>query len=226
MTIAKPTLVVGLLMLCALPAFAAPAYSIKTIADSAPPKEVHESIRKVLNNQCIQLLDGKGTLLLEVWLAKDVEVKATEVQIKNGLTYREVPSSTIFGAARVPKLLYDYRKQKIAAGVYTLRFAAQPMDGDHMGTAPYSDFCLLCPASDDKKVSLLSNKALHEMSGKSTDGHPGVFLLFPGKSGKEPKLESKEMNHWVLMTDLSAKAGDKKATLSIGLVLVGVSASL
>ena len=31
----------------------------------------------------------------------------------------------------------------------------QPMDGDHMGTAPYNEFCLLIPADKDKKPDLL-----------------------------------------------------------------------
>lgn len=204
------------------------AYHIKTVDKTPAPKEVQEPIRKLLGERCVQLLDAKGDLLAEVWFRKDLPVKATEAQIKNGLTYAEVPESTVFGAIRFPKQITDYRKQKVPAGVYTLRLATQPMDGDHMGTAPYSEFLLLSPAADDKTPDTMEAKKLQEMSGKApiAGGHPGVLLLFPGKGAAEmPKLEKKEENHWVLLILLNAKSGDKKAALPIGLTLIGVSSS-
>ncbi len=201
-------------------------YRIKTVDKTAAPKEVQEPIRKLLGERCVQLLDAKGDLLAEVWFRQDVPVNATEAQIKNGLTYAEVQESTVFGAIRFPKQITDYRKQKIPAGVYTLRLANQPMDGDHMGTAPYSEFLLLSPAADDKTPNSMEAKKLQEMSGKTTGGHPGVLLLFPGKGAAEmPKLEKKEENHWVLLFLLDAKSGAKKATLPVGLTLIGASSS-
>jgi hypothetical protein len=219
--------ILALLALTALPLFAADsAYKIKTVDKTAVPKEVQEPIRKLLNERCVQLLNAKGDLLAEVWLRADVPVKATEAQIKNGLTYSEVAESTVFGVIRFPKQITDYRKQKIPAGVYTLRLSNQPMDGDHMGTAPYSEFLLLSPAAEDKTAATLEPKKLQELSGKTTGGHPGVLLLFPGTgAAAAPKLEKKEENHWVLLFLLDAKAGDKKAKLPVGLTLVGVSSS-
>lgn len=219
--------VAALLVLTVLPLYAAdPAYSIKTVDKAAAPKEVPEAIRKVLAERAVQLLNAKGDILAEVWPRAEVPVTATEAQIKNGLTYAEVPESTVFGVIRFPKPITDYRKQKIPAGVYTMRLANQPMDGDHMGTAPYSEFLLLSPADDDKTPNTMEAKKLQEMSGKTTGGHPGVLLLFPG-SGAEarPKLEKKEENHWILLLQLDAKSGDKKAKMPIGLTLIGVSSS-
>jgi hypothetical protein len=220
----------GLLVWLALAgaAPAAPAYSIKTVADQAPPKDLAEPIRKLLENRCVQLLDGRGNTVLEVWLCKEVPVKATDAQIKNGLTYREAASSTVLGAVRVAKATMDYKKQKVPVGVYTLRLGIQPADGDHMGTAPYNEFCLLCPAADDRKPDLLMVKPLRELSAKVTDSHPAVLLLFPGDrdAAAEPKLLSKPGGHQVLFVRLAARVGDKKAILAIGLNLVGSSASV
>jgi hypothetical protein len=218
----------ALVVLAALPLRAADnPYTIKVAEKTEAPKEVNESIRQLLGDRCVQLLDDKGTLLAEVWFRKALPAKATDAQIKNGLTYREVPETTVVGAIRFPKQIIDYRKQKIPAGVYTLRLAYQPMDGDHMGTAPYSEFCLLSRAADDKKEGTMEAKALHEMSAKTTNGHPGVLLLFPG--GKDaadaPKLLKKEDNHWVLEFKQPVEADGKKASINIGLVLVGVSAA-
>jgi hypothetical protein len=125
----------------------------------------------------------------------------------------------------VPKTYTDYRKQKVAKGVYTLRIAQQPQDGDHMGTAPYSDFCLVSPAKEDRKADLMSAKNLQELSAKTTEGHPSVVLLFPGTGAAKEgaKLTAKDGGHWVVLVELKAISGTKKATLQIGLVVIGVS---
>src|SRR5260370_32147771 len=98
----------------------------------AATKELDQWIRKLVREKSVQLLDAKGALVAEVWLRKEVPSKATEAQVKNGLTYRELPQTTVMAALRVVKPITDYRKQKIKEGVYTLRLAIQPQDGDHM----------------------------------------------------------------------------------------------
>jgi hypothetical protein len=217
----------AVLVLSVLPLRAADdSYSLKTMDKSPAPKELQEPIRKLLAERSVQLVNAKGDLLAEIWLRKDVPAKATDAQVKNGLTYREVPETTLFGAIRFPNGITDYRKQKIPAGVYTLRLANQPQDGDHMGTAPFSEFLLLSPAAEDKKPDTMEPKALQELSGKTTGGHPGVLLLFPGKgAAAQPKLEKKEENHWIVLFLLEVKIGDKKAELPVGLTLVGASSA-
>src|SRR5207253_1684625 len=119
---------------------AAAKYSIKTTAAPAP-KELKESFRKLLSDQDIQLLDEKGTAIGDVWLRKDVPVKAAADQLKKGLAYKDLEETTVLGVVRFNQPVTDYRKQRIKPGLYTLRFALQPQDGDHMGTAPYNEFC-------------------------------------------------------------------------------------
>jgi hypothetical protein len=215
----------AVLFLAVLPAWAAPTYTIKVVEEAAP-MEVAEAVRPLLDDKCVQLLDPKGEVMTEVWFRKGLPAKATDAQIKNGLTYAEIPDTTLVGALRVAKQSMDYRKQKIKPGVYTLRIAHQPMDGDHMGTAPYSEFCLAVPAANDQKPDVMAVKTLHENSAKSTGSHPGVFLLFPGKdAAAEPKLVNKGDGHWVLMFKQEVSVGDKKATIGVGLTLVGSSPS-
>ncbi len=214
-----------LLLVAAVPVQGAATYSIK-VAASEPPKEVQEPVRKLLGERCVQLLDAKGELVAEVWLCKAVAGKATEAQVKNGLTLREIPESSVMGALRVTKQLGDYRKQKVPPGVYTLRLAYQPQDGDHMGTAPYSEFVLVSPAADDKGTPILPAKTLHEMSAKSTGAHPGVFLLFPGKeAGDEPKLVDKGEGTWTILMKQEVTVGGMKTIIGIGVTLVGTSPS-
>jgi hypothetical protein len=211
-----------LVALAAAPARAQAPYQTKT-QDAAPPKELADAVQKQLGGRSVQFCDAKGEVLAELWFRKELPARATDAQIKNGLTYREVPETTLFGALRLVKQDSDYRKQKLPPGVYTLRLSSQPMDGDHMGTAPYSDFLLLTPAADDKGAATMEPKMLHEASAKTTGAHPGVLLLFPGSGAGEPKLVGKADNHWVLLYKQDVDAGGKKTTLGVGLCLVGHS---
>src|SRR5437764_1445836 len=98
------------LLLCAVAAQAQGGkYTLKA-ADTAPPKELQEPIRKALNDRSLQVLDDKGNLIYEVWLRKEVPAKATAAQIKNGLTYQEVPETTLLGAVSIAQQTTDYRK--------------------------------------------------------------------------------------------------------------------
>jgi hypothetical protein len=199
-------------------------YTIKQ-ADTPPPNEVAEPIRKLLGERSWELHDGAGALVCQVWFRKELPVKATPEQIKNGLTYREIEESTVFGAIRFDRESTDYRKQKIKPGIYTLRLGFQPMDGDHMGTAPYPDFCLLAPANLDTKPDLIETKELRELSAKAIGGnHPGVLLLFPNeKLDAPPELADKGNDTWVLNLPLPVVVEGQKASgkIGLGLALIG-----
>jgi hypothetical protein len=202
-------------------------YSIKT-ADTAAPKELDESIRKLLADSSVQLLDGGGELVCEVWFRKDLPAEATAEQLKTGVTYREVKETEILGAVRFHKGWTDYRKQKIKAGVYTMRLGYQPTDGKHTAdVSEYQDFVLLISAKADTKTALMEAKALHDKSADSLDlAHPAVFMLWPNtKPGKEPSLASRPKDHWVLNTKCRLVVGGKAtdASIGIGLNLVGHS---
>jgi hypothetical protein len=209
------------------PPAAAPAgdapWSVQA-ADAAPPAELAEPVRALLEGRCVRLLDGGGEAAAEVWFRKETPARATDAQVENGLTYREVAESTVLGALRVSKDIRDYRRQPLAPGVYTLRLGFQPPTDDHTGSAPYTEFCLACPADEDQTPDLMEPKALRELSIKCTGKHPAVFLLFPGKDpGGGPKLVNKGEGCWVLMARLEAAVGERKAPLLVGLTVAGAS---
>jgi hypothetical protein len=212
-------------LLLALPAARAAdePYSIK-IADAAPPTELAEPIRKLLADRCVQFFAGGDRPMVEVWFRKEAPGDAVEVQIMNGLTYREIPETTLLGALCVVGDFTDYRHQKIAPGVYTLRLAFQPATDDHQGSAPYAEFLLASPAAEDGKPDPMEHKALEELSGKTTGKHPAVLLLFPGKNtSDEPKLVEKGGGCWVLMVKQDVRVGDKQTVMGLGVTLIGTS---
>jgi hypothetical protein len=190
-----------------------------------PPKELSDAVKKTLDTQAMSVFDEKGKLLCTVWAAKSLDTKATADQAKAGLKYSHVEETTVVGAVKFAQEWKDYRKQKIKPGVYTLRLGVQLMDGDHMGTAPYNEFALLCPAAEDKTPDLMDVKELYELSGKSTGRkHPGIVLLFPNKTPPDaPAIEAKPKEHVVLSYRVPANAGVQKAHLGFSLVVVGVT---
>jgi hypothetical protein len=213
-------------LLLTAPCAAGSGWSLK-VETTPAPTEVAENVRAVLGETCLQVLDEQGRLHAEVWLRKQLPADATEAQIKNGLTYEEVPETTLLGAVRFPADATDYRKQRVPAGVYTLRLAHQPQVGDHAGTAPYTTFALALRARDDRSPDPLEVEQMRKLSARVPENHPSPWLLFPG--GKDvaaaPKLLDKGKGHWVLFYKQDVTANDKTTTLGIGLTLVGVSAS-
>lgn len=193
------------------------------VEDAEPPKELSDAVRGVLGGKAMVVSDDKGKPVCIVWAAKALESKATAEQAKAGLKYSQVEETTVVGAVKFADTWVDYRKQKIKPGVYTLRLAVQPMDGDHMGTAPYNEFCLLCPADLDKKPELLEVEKMHELSTKSTTRkHPGMMLLFPNKTPADaPVIEAKPKEHWVLSYGVPTTAAGQKAALGFSLVVLG-----
>jgi hypothetical protein len=217
----------GVVVLVSILPFAAAQegkFSIKT-AESAPPKELDASIQKLLGKNSIQLIDAGGKTVGEFWLRTEIPVDATAEQIKNGLTYREIRQSEVLGAVRFDQDWTDYRKQKVKAGVYSLRLGYQPADGDHQGSSDYQEFLLLIAADKEKSPELMEFKHLAETSAKSIGtGHPGVFMLAPNATpAAKPDIASRPKNHWVINTKGDMVVGGKKvgAAFGIGLNVVG-----
>ncbi|HZZ81786.1 MAG TPA: hypothetical protein VFE62_25015 [Gemmataceae bacterium] len=202
-------------------------YTIKTTTTAAP-KEVSEGIRKLLSDTSVQLLDGNGKAICDVWFRKDIPVDATPEQIKNGITWREVKQTEIVAAVQFHEAWTDYRKQKIKAGVYTMRLAYQPTDGKHTADiSEFQDFGLLVFAKDDTKPGLMDAKGLIDRSGDSLElAHPAVFMLWGNtKPGKTPEIASRPKGHWVVNSKSNIVVNGKatNAQIGIGLTLVGHS---
>lgn len=202
------------------------SYSIKPVT-AAPPNELKPAFRSLLGDKSVALFDGKGAAIGQIWFRPEVPAKATPEQVKAGITYREIEETTLLGVMKLDQQYTDYRRQKIKPGVYTLRLGYQLMDGDHMGTAPYAEFCLLVPAAREESPEPMKEpKMLHERSTRSTGtSHPAVLLLFPNaKPEEQPKLQDKGNNHWVLDAKETAVVNGQKVPLGIGLVVIGHAA--
>lgn len=213
------------LFMLALPTYlvaAEPKLTAK-VEKAGMPDALAEPIRKLLDEQALVVRDG-GAEVMTVWFRTEIPAKANEDQVKNGLTYREIPEGALVGAIRFPAKFTDFRKQEIAAGVYTLRFAVQPDIGDHTGTAPHPDFCLMCQAKEDKTADAVEKKKLIEVSSLVNEGrHPAVLLMWPN-NGKDAgvKVVSKGDGVYVATVRRAVVAGELKATLGFAITVAGV----
>ncbi len=201
-------------------------FTVKT-ATIAPPTQLSEPIRKLLASDAIEMLDGAGKPIADIWLRKEMPTDATPEQIKNGITYRELKQSEVVGAIRFDRDWTDYRKQKIKAGVYTLRLAFQPADGKHTAdVSEFQDFVVVLSPKTDTAPALMEEKKLQETSADSIEsGHPGVFMLVPTKPGKAPAMVARPKEHWMVTAKMPLTAGGKAtgAYVGMGINLVGHS---
>lgn len=205
-------------------AFAEDKYRVK-VAPLEPPTDLNESIRKLLPKECESVKDANGATVAEFWFRSELPGKGTAEQIKNGLTWREVTETVIVGAVKFPSAFIDYRKQEIAAGVYTLRLAYQPDNGDHKDSAPHTEFALLVPAAKDAKPDEMEAKALYKLSFASTgDEHPGVMLLYPGDGkAKAPAAQDRGKGVWTLNLKRTVVSPEGKAELPFAITIAGFS---
>lgn len=210
--------------LCA--GLAAAADSDYTIGQAGPPpQELAKDVQAVLAPQGTQVRGPKG-MQLEVWLVKQAAVKpgfSPSANQKYPFTAGE-----LLGALRLGKgtKFTDFRAQDVPAGVYTLRYGVQPMDGNHIGTADTADFLLALPAGVDKDPGLIRfAKQLYEKSSESVESdHPSILWLAPPTdkpAGKPAVVHDEDHDFWIL--DTSVKGDDGKQ-IPIRLVIVGEGA--
>ncbi len=190
------------------------------------PAALQRNLPPLFDTASHRIADASSQPLLTFWLRSEIPLEATEDQIANGVTYREVVSGSLIGCVEVHRNWVDFRKQEIKPGVYTLRLAVQPATGDHEGTAPHQDFCVLCPADKDTNPEPREIAKLIELSSKVTGtAHPSVMLLFPVKKPaelKEAKLNSPATGIQTLVVTRDAKGEKTKTKIGFAFVIEGV----
>ena len=179
------------------------------VTDNAPPTEINESIRSLLQPKAVQLLDGDKPVV-ELWLAKELNLQSKPSSPATALD--AVKQTTVLGAASFASPRRDYREDEIAKGIYTVRFAQQQQDGNHLGTAEFTYFAVLVPAKLDAGPDAIKDyKQLVNTSSKETStDHPMVISLRPVSSaeGEFPKLATPAPEHKSVRVKIPGKGAD------------------
>lgn len=223
---AKFTVLAGLVsaLIAVMPVAKAADLSAKAIEKSSPPQELDESIRKLLQERSVQIVDGSKTVY-EFWFVREVPATAKPASAAKALD--TLKQTTLLGAVAVSKSARDYRDDDVAAGIYTLRFSLQPQDGNHLGTAEFPYFAVLIPAKIDSKAGGIKDyKAMVKASSKETStDHPVIFSLFPKSGSDAPaaKLNQPAPEHKSFSIRIPAKltGSEDKAEIAFELIVEG-----
>src|SRR6478736_994933 len=107
-------------------------YKIAKLDSPAPTSSVAPEITALLQPTGFRVTKGSAAVF-EMWLAKEWPL-AADAQTSGDVLYPLTPGQLI-GVARYPQNGGDFRDQQIPAGVYTVRYGQQPVDGAHVGTS-------------------------------------------------------------------------------------------
>lgn len=211
------------LYLCGAEHVPAQSYKAEAIREDLP-MELSGPVRDALSPTGIRVTGPSGAVC-DIWLRKVVPGKTTAAQ-SLGVIYPQFVPGTMVAAIRLPNAAKDYRKQLIKAGVYTLRYALLPDNGNHLGVAPQRDFLLASPAAADQDPATISIDQTMNLSRTATgSNHPSVWSLGPPED--HPKslpsvFHLDEGDLWLVEFRLPLETGTGEASpLSLALVVAG-----
>ncbi len=196
----------------------------KLVPVDKAPAGVAEKVAATLNPGGQQVvIDNNSTCT--VWLVKELPVKA---DFKPTLSVKyPLAQGQLVGVLEVVKKseFTDFRGQDVPAGVYTLRYGQQPVDGNHVGTSDLADFLLAIPAKADADPATPANpQDLFKLSAKTTgSNHPAIFSLLPPTAADKLATLTHEKEFWILRLTAGGKLDGAAVKVPLRLVIVGVS---
>jgi hypothetical protein len=193
--------------------------------ESPPPDSVAPAIAERLSTSALKVSNGKRTVC-DLW--PSAEWPVTDNFKSSSSVIYPFEMGQLIGVVRYPRKAGDFRGREIPKGIYTLRYALQPQDGNHVGTSDTRDFLLVSSAADDTDPAPLEKAQLFKHSAKTSGTtHPAMLSLL-APTGDESELpamihyDAREL--WSLRFANSSKASDKAASLVVELVVVGKAA--
>jgi hypothetical protein len=169
-----------------------------------PPSDVPGPISATLQKDGFKVAGGSGPAVCEIWFRSTAPSGPKTAE--EAVSLPTIPQGALLGVLRFPGRGSDRRGQTIKAGVYTLRYSLQPVNGDHQGVAPQRDFLVMVPVADDTKPDTIPNiEELMKMSRKASGTpHPAILSMASSSNSTFPELKKDGESDWVL----HAKIGD------------------
>ncbi len=146
-----------------------------TKASAPPPSEVAPATAALLAPDAISVI--VGDVPIQLWWVKALALEAAP---SSAPRWENVSDGTLIGVIRVGATWHDIRGYVVKPGVYTLRFALQPENGDHLGVSPNREFLLMAPADVDIAPAVVGYKGAVDLSKKAVNrAHPSALSLDP-----------------------------------------------
>jgi hypothetical protein len=196
-------------------------YTVEALSEAAPGDGVSKDIQDKLAASGVRMKRGADAFV-DIWPAKEWALKP---DFKEGLEIKfPFQPGELIGLIRYHKPATDFRVQDIKPGVYVIRAALQPVDGNHVGTSDTRDFFLLTKPADDTNPAPLEEKTMFKLSPKVAGGtHPTMlFIRKPGDVSELPAVKhDEEAERWSVV--FAGKPQGGSGTLPVEVNLVGVA---
>ena len=200
-------------------------YRVEPLDEAPPVDELSAEIASQLSPHGLRVIRGTKRAYCDIWLLKQWEIPAS-FEPTAEIIYPFRPGQLV-GVARFSRKGADFRGQDIARGVYTMRYAHQPVDGSHIGTSPTRDFLLLLRADADKSAKGLGTEDLIANSAAAAaSSHPCMLCLqrVSEHAGKFPSMRHyEEFDWWIVGLQGQVKAGAETKKLAMELVIAGAA---
>ncbi len=118
----------------------------------------------------------------------------------------------------------EIRGKTLKAGIYTLRFALQPQNGDHLGASPYREFLLLGPVSADNSPAALGHDGAVELAKQAIGtSHPAAWSIDPPQTtAPVGTLQKNDIGLTSVIVEVPvSRDGQDAGTLKFGIVVQG-----
>ncbi len=212
---------------CILFCFVATSFAVdhrvEILSEPPPSDAAAAEIMDKIGATGFKIIRGSSRTVCEIWPCKQWEVGA-DFKPTNELLY-PFQQGQLIGLLRFPRRGSDFRDQQINSGVYTLRYALQPVDGNHVGTSPTRDFLLLVRADEDTSPENMDVEQLSTLSAAAAESnHPAMLCLQrpEGPAAENPSIRHNEENDWWLVHfSATALANGKKYNLPVDLIVAG-----
>ncbi len=193
---------------------------VATRGSEAPPAELAAAVSAALASGSLSATGGE--VPLEIWLVKSVPL--AHAPAPAGPMWRDVADGALVGAIAVGAEWTDIRGFVVKPGVYTLRYALQPANGDHMGVSPFREFLLVCPADLDTTADPLGDDGAVTLAKRTVHrAHPSALSLDPPSTTKPPLTAvSDDLGlEGVVLAVPTTFDGKDTGTITFGLILHG-----
>lgn len=207
---------IGLAVVAASGPVSAKAVTVAKHAE-APPAEIASPVKALLAPGGATAMVGDVTV--ELWWVKSVPVTG------DGQGFTHVAEGTVVGAMRLSGVFKDIRGRNIKPGVYLLRFALQPQNGDHLGVSPFREFLLATPAAEDTNPQPAGHDNAVELAAKTVGiSHPAVLSIHPPLATHPPMtVLQTDMGHTAVIVKVpTSRNGVEAGSVQFGLVLEGL----
>lgn len=198
-------------------------HRVEVIEGAPKAKELTDEVAATLADKGLKIVRGTSRTVCEIWPCKSWEV-ASDFKPTTERLYPFKPGH-LLGVLHFRRRGKDFRDQTMKSGWYTLRYALQPIDGNHEGTSPTRDFVLMTRADEDKSSEPVGMKRLLETSAAAAgSSHPAMmcFQHSTAEPSKKPSIRHiEEKDWWIVRFPGVGVADGKEKELSVDLIVAG-----